>query len=93
MAMRELLTVAQAAEALQCSEDTVRRLIRAGQLPSVNVSARLTRIDPADVQIYIESRKRKVTALQQQQKRGRRRAEAPRGGLNNSGYWPGMKVV
>ena len=33
-------------------------------------------------------------ALQQQQKTGRRpRKEPPRGGLNGSGYWPGMKVV
>ena len=87
---RELWTVAQAAAALQCSEDTVRRLIRAGQLPSVNVSARLTRLDPDDVSRYIESRTVRVAALQVKQSRTR---EKPRGGLNNSGYWPGMKVV
>ena len=87
---RELWTVGQAAAAMQCSEDTVRRLIRAGQLPSVNVSARLTRIDPDDVSRYIESRTVRVTALQVKQRRTR---EKPRGGLNNSGYWPGMKVV
>lgn len=91
--VRELLTVAQAAEAMQCSEDTVRRLIRSGQLPSVNVSVRLTRIYAVDVQNYIESRRRKVAALQAQQARGRRKKEKPLGGLNNSGYWPGMKVV
>lgn len=87
---RELWTVAQTAAALQCSEDTVRRLIRSGQLPSVNVSARLTRIDPADVSRYIESRTVRVNALKGKQRRTR---EKPRGGLNNSGYWPGMKVV
>jgi len=87
---RELWTVNQAAEAMGCSGDTVRRLIRSGQLPAINLSVRLIRIDPADVQMYIESRKLKVAALKQ---RTRRRPEAPRGGLNNSGYYPGMKVV
>lgn len=92
--MRKLWDVAQAAEFLGCSETTVRRLIASGQLPSVNVSARLTRLDPADVEIYLESRKTRARALQQQQKTGRRpRKEPPRGGLNGSGYWPGMKVV
>lgn len=88
----ELWTVAQTAEALGCSEDTVRRLISSGQLPAVNVNVRLTRIEAADVYAYIESRKRKVTALQRKT-RGRRRQETPRGGVNNSGYYPGMKVV
>lgn len=90
---RELWTVGQAAQALGCSEDTVRRLIASGQLACVNVSVRLTRIDPDDVAAYIESRRRKVAALQQAQKRPRRHKEPQRGGVNNSGYTPGMKVV
>lgn len=91
---RELWTVAQTAEALGCSERTVNRLVESGQLPCVNVSVRLTRIDPDDVAAYIESRRRKVAALQQAQKRPRRRNKEPqRGGINNSGYYPGMKVV
>ena len=91
---RELWTMAQTAEALGCSERTVNRLVESGQLPTVNVSVRLTRIDPDDVAAYIESRRRKVAALQQAQKRPRRRNKEPqRGGLNNSGYYPGMKVV
>lgn len=91
---RELWTVAQTAEALGCSERTVHRLVESGQLPSVNVSVRLTRIDPDDVAAYIESRRRKVAALQQAQKKPRRRNKEPqRGGVNNSGYYPGMKVV
>lgn len=88
---RTLWTVDQAAEALGCSKDTVRRLIAAGKLPSINVSARLTRLDPIDVYTYIEARKRKVSALQRQT---RGKGTAPRrGGVNNSGYYPGMKVV
>lgn len=92
---RELWTVAQAAERMGCSEDTVRRLISSGKLPSINVSARLTRLDPADVEIYLESRKTRAGALQEKQKANGRRPwmEKPRGGLNNSGYYPGMKVV
>lgn len=88
---RTLWTVGQAAEVLGCSEDTVRRLIAAGTLPSVNVSVRLTRVDPIDVYTYIEARKRKVSALQ---RKTRGKGPAPRrGGVNNSGYYPGMKVV
>lgn len=91
---RELWTVAQTADALGCSERTVHRLVESGQLPCVNVSVRLTRIDPDDVAAYIESRRRKVAALQQVQKKPRRRNKEPqRGGINNSGYYPGMKVV
>lgn len=90
---RKLWDVAQAAEFLGCSETTVRRLIASGQLPSVNVSARLTRLDPADVEIYLESRKTRARVLQQQQTGRRPRKEPQRGGLNNSGYYPGMKVV
>lgn len=92
--MKKLWDVAEAAEFLGCSETTVRRLIASGQLASVNVSARLTRLDPTDVEIYLESRKTRAKALQEQQRTaGRRRREPQRGGLNNSGYWPGMKVV
>lgn len=88
---RELWTVAQTAEYLGCSEDTVRRLIRAGKIPAVNVSARLTRIFPEDVDVYLRSRGARVAELQK--KTGRRTRVAPLGGVNNSGYWPGMKVV
>lgn len=89
---RELWTVAQAAEFLGCSEDTVRRLIRAGKIPAVNVSVRLTRVFPQDVEMYLRGRSALVADLQ---KKNRRKvpAEIHRGGVNNSGYWPGMKVV
>lgn len=88
---RNLLTVAQAAERLGCSEDTVRRLIHGGQLPAVNVSARLTRLFPEDVEAYLRSRTMRTAALQ---KKNRPRMICDvRGGINNSGYYPGMKVV
>lgn len=89
---RELWTVGQAADFLQCSEDTVRRLIKSGQLPSVNVSARLTRLFPEDVEIYLRSRTARAEALQRKSG-GRRGKVTPLGGINNSGYFPGMKVV
>lgn len=90
--MRELWTVARTAEALGCSEDTVRRLIHSGQLPSVNVSARLTRIFPEDVEEYMESRRIRAAAIRKKN-RGRAGREPRLGGVNNSGYTPGMKVV
>ena len=43
---KELWTVAQAAEALSVSEDTVRRLINGGQLPAYQITAQTTRLDP-----------------------------------------------
>ena len=89
---KELWTVAQAAEYLGCSEDTVRRLIRGGQLPSVNVSARLTRLFPEDVEDYLQSRRVKAAALRRQT-RVKGPSCARLGGVNNSGYYPGMKVV
>lgn len=89
---RELWTVAQTAEHLGCSEDTVRRLIRAGKIPAVNISARLTRVFPEDVEIYLRSRGAQVAELQRKSK-GRTSRVVPLGGVNNSGYYPGMKVV
>ncbi|MBR2697412.1 MAG: helix-turn-helix domain-containing protein, partial [Clostridia bacterium] len=53
---KELWTVAQAAEALSVSEDTVRRLINGGQLPAYQITARTTRLDPLDVYAYLDSR-------------------------------------
>lgn len=92
---RELWTVAEAAEHMGCSEKTVRRLLESGKLPYIRISARITRIDPGDVEIYLESVRVRAGALQQKQKAKGRRPwmEKPRGGLNNSGYYPGMKVV
>ena len=88
---KELWTVAQAAEALSVSEDTVRRLINGGQLPAYQITPRTTRLDPLDVYAYLDSRKKRAGALQRKT-RGRKPAEI-RGGLNNSGYYPGMKGV
>ena len=87
---KELWTIAQAAEAMAVSEDTVRRLIGQELLPAIRVSPRCTRLDPLDVYAYLDSRKRKAGALQ---RKARGRPKEVRGGVNNSGYYPGMKVV
>ena len=89
--VKELWTRAQVAEAMAVSEDTVRRLTDSGQLPAIRVSPRAWRYDPLDVYAYLDSRKTKAAALQRRT-RGRKPAEI-RGGVNNSGYYPGMKVV
>ena len=40
-----LITVEQAAQELQCSEEHLRRLIRARQIPIYQFSPKLTRVD------------------------------------------------
>ena len=84
----ELITRAQAAELLTVSEDTIDRL---GQLPAYKISPKITRFDRADVEEYLASRY--VKAKELQRKTRVRRPEQFRGGVNNSGYYPGMKVV
>ena len=91
--MTELLTRAQAAELLTVSEDTVSRLIASGQLPAYRISPRVIRLDKADVLAYMESRRQRAMALVKPKGRTRPSREPNRGGVNNSGYYPGMKVV
>ena len=74
----ELITRAQAAELLTVSEDTIDRLVKAGQLPAYKISPKITRY---------------VKAKELQRKTRVRRPNEFRGGVNNSGYYPGMKVV
>ena len=52
--MITLLTVMDAAERLAVSPASVRRLIRAGQLPAVKLG-RLTRIDPSDLDALVHN--------------------------------------
>lgn len=47
-----VLTVAQAAEALQVSEGTVRNLIRAGELKAVHLRG-CVRVRPRDLEAYV----------------------------------------
>lgn len=90
--MTELLTKAQAAEMLTVSLDTLDRLIRAGKIPVYRISDKIIRLDRADVTVYLESRRQRATDLARKQK-ARPRGAVIRGGVNNSGYVPGMKVV
>jgi len=55
---RPLLNLKEAAEILGCSEENVRNLINAGAMPFINVGARkCIRIDPTDLEAFIESRR------------------------------------
>jgi excisionase family DNA binding protein len=54
----QLLTLSQVAERLQVSLSDVRRKIRAGALPSVRLGPRQVRVLAADLQAYVESRRR-----------------------------------
>lgn len=91
--MTELITRAEAARMLTVSEDTVDRLIKSSMLPAYRVSARIVRLDRADVLAYLEGRQQRASALQNGRRKSRSRGEPVRGGVNNSGYYPGMKVV
>jgi excisionase family DNA binding protein len=44
-----LMTVEQAAKELQCSEEHLRRLIRARRIPIYQLSPKLTRLDMEEV--------------------------------------------
>lgn len=69
--MKELLTVADVARILVCSEGNVYALIDAGELPYVRIGkSKGYRIDPADLSAFIQ--KRKV------QNNGRSKAPRPR---------------
>lgn len=91
--MIELITKAEAARMLTVSEDTLDRLIRAGKLPVYRISAGITRLDREDVAAYMESRRQRATAIGRKSNKVKFAPEVYRGGKNNSGYVPGMKVV
>lgn len=91
--MIELITKAEAARMLTVSEDTLDRLIRAGMLPVYRISAGITRLDREDVAAYMESRRQRATAIGRKSTKVKMVPEVYRGGKNNSGYVPGMKVV
>lgn len=91
--MIDLITKAEAAKILTVSEDTLDRLIRAGMLPVYRISAGITRLDREDVAAYMESRRQRATAIGRKSNKVKMVPEVYRGGKNNSGYVPGMKVV
>lgn len=90
--MTELLTKDQAAEMLTISVDTLEKLIAQGLIPVYRISPKVVRLDRADVLVYLESRRQRATDLARKQK-VKTRPPVIRGGVNNSGYYPGMKVV
>lgn len=56
MTPRALLTIRQATEILQVSLKTVRRRIKAGELPVIR-DGNIVRIDPDDLSAYIAARR------------------------------------
>lgn len=50
-----LLTLEQVADRLNVSIDTVRRLVRDGELPVKRFGERIRRVDPSDLDLYIAS--------------------------------------
>ena len=52
MSQDQLLTLQQAADRLQISMSTIRRLIKAGKLQAVRIGRNL-RVRPADLEAYI----------------------------------------
>lgn len=97
MAQRmNLLTKAEAAEILRVSERTVEMLISNGQLPAYRIAKTCTRIDEADLDAYIDSRRTRFAQLRQIRVTGpkdlRRKREAQELAAK-AVYVPGMKVV
>jgi excisionase family DNA binding protein len=58
----ELLTVEQAAERLQMHPDTVRRLLREGQLPGRKVGARQWRVSADALKAHVEGGQQSAAA-------------------------------
>jgi excisionase family DNA binding protein len=54
--LRQLLTVAEAAEILSTSDKNVRRWIKRGELRAIKIG-RLVRIDPRDLEDFIRDRR------------------------------------
>lgn len=73
------------AEILTVSEDTVRRLVKSGQLPAYDIGGRV-RIDEEDVYAYLEAHRTKAANLRQT--RVRRPTQT-----RECWYKPGDKVV
>ena len=55
--MKQLISVRTAAEQADVHAQTVRRWIQSGELPALKLSARLYRIDPDDLQDFLNERK------------------------------------
>lgn len=55
--MKQLISVRTAAEQADVSTQTVRRWIQSGALPALKISARLYRLDPDDLQDFLNGSK------------------------------------
>jgi excisionase family DNA binding protein len=55
--LEKLLSTQEAADILGVHVQTIRQFIRRGELPAVEISARLYKIRPEDLEKFIEDRK------------------------------------
>jgi excisionase family DNA binding protein len=61
--MEEVYTVQEVAQNLKVSERTVRNWIESGELPAFPIGKRGYRISKADLQAFIDERKKRNLAL------------------------------
>jgi excisionase family DNA binding protein len=52
----DVLTPAEVAGELRCSDDTVHRLIASGDLPAIRISSRVLRVQRSALAAYIDAR-------------------------------------
>lgn len=55
--MMDLLSLRQAARELRVAERTLRRAVRAGELPAFQLGTRTIRLDRADVQQWVRAKR------------------------------------
>jgi excisionase family DNA binding protein len=89
----ELIKRSEAAEMLGVSEDTVKKLVASGHLPCYRITPKIIRFDRQDVLDYLQSRRTRMQEVKRTYSTRVLKPEPYRGGVNNSGYYPGMKVV
>ena len=61
--VRALLNLGQVAQVLGCSRTTVWRLVSSGELPSVKITSSLRRVDPEDLERWIDQRRDHQSAV------------------------------
>lgn len=55
--MMDLLSLRQAARELRIAERTLRRAVRAGQLPAFQLGERTLRVDRAEIQEWVRAKR------------------------------------
>ena len=84
-----MMTKTEVCEILVISDNTLRRIIAAGELGAIKVGQRL-RFDPKEIERYIARSTQKAVRPVAIPKSNISAGTKP---IGNSGYYPGMKVV